>query len=335
MAVEIDKSLYYNPNALLSFNRVMNFVIGQRGLGKSYAWKVHPIKRFIKHKEQFIYVRRYKTELKNFDKYFDDVRQEFPDHKLEVKGKCLYVDGELMGWAIPLSAWQSMKSTAFPYVCNIVFDEFIREKDIVGYLPNEVEAFLNLCHTVFRSRDNVRAICLSNSVTIVNPYFLYFNLVPDINKRFNKFDDCVVEIPPSYDFAEQQRQTKFGKLVDGTNYGDMALDNVFVGDSDTFLEKRSKESRYGFTLVYNGINFGVWYDNHLNLMYVSGTHDPNSSNRFALTLDDVDEKTSIVRSKNDNYYIGKFVKAFRHGVLRFENQTMRNLGYEMLNKLKA
>jgi hypothetical protein len=32
----MDESLYYNPNKMLSYNRILNFVIGARGIGKSF-----------------------------------------------------------------------------------------------------------------------------------------------------------------------------------------------------------------------------------------------------------------------------------------------------------
>jgi hypothetical protein len=152
---------------------------------QSYAWKVHPIKRFLKYGEQFIYLRRYKPELKKVNQYFDNVKEEFPGIELKVKGREFYVNGKLAGWAIPLSSWQSEKSNAYPNVSTIIFDEFLREKDNSGYMPNEVSALLNLMDTVFRDRENCRCVALSNAVSVVNPYFLYFNLIPNINKRFN------------------------------------------------------------------------------------------------------------------------------------------------------
>jgi hypothetical protein len=181
----MDKSLYYNPNKMLSYNRILNFVIGARGIGKSYAWKVHPIKRFLKYGEQFIYLRRYKPELKKVNQYFDNVKDEFPGVELKVKGREFYINGKLAGWAIPLSSWQSEKSNAYPNVSTIIFDEFLREKDNSGYMPNEVSALLNLMDTVFRDRENCRCVAFPMRVSVVNPYFLYFNLIPNINKRFN------------------------------------------------------------------------------------------------------------------------------------------------------
>lgn len=330
----IEKSLYYNPNKLLSYNRILNFVIGARGIGKSYGFKKYVIKRFLKHKKQFIYLRRYKTELKKVKNFFNDVAQEFPNCEFKVKGYELFINGKLAGYAIPLSAWQNEKSNAYPDVETILFDEFIREKDNSGYLPNEVNALLNLMDTVFRTRDDVRCICLSNAVSIVNPYFLYFDLVPDTNKRFNAYRDIVVEIPDSADFSIERRKTRFGSLIDGTDYADMALDNEFVNDSKIFIEKRSKESRYQFSIKYKGMIMGVWVDVDKGLMYLSTDHDPSSKLVFALTTDDLNENTLLMLTWKKNYYLIKLVRAFLNGVLRFDNQVLRNVGYEMFKKMR-
>jgi hypothetical protein len=318
---------------MLSYNRILNFVIGARGIGKSYAMKVHPIKRFIKHGEQFIYVRRYKPELKKIANYFNDVMGEFPNHQFKVKGHEFYIDGKLAGWAIPLSTWQSQKSNAYPNVSTMIFDEFIREKDNSGYIPNEVEALLNLMDTVFRSRENVRCICLSNAVSVVNPYFLYFGVVPNIHKRFNAYKSLLIEIPDSKDFSEERRKTKFGELIDGTEYGDMSLDNEFVNDSSVFIERRSKESKFQFSVIYKGMTMGIWVDVDKGIMYLSGDYDPSSKLVFAMSTEDLNENAMLLSGWKNNYYLKKMVNAFMNGYLRFDNQVMRNVGYEMFKKM--
>lgn len=329
------ESLYYDPNKMLSYDRILNFVIGARGIGKSYAMKKHPIKRFIKHGEQFIYVRRYKPELKKISNYFNDVSQEFPDHEFKVKGRQFFIDGKLAGWAIPLSAWQSEKSNAYPMVTTIIFDEFIRERDNSGYIPNEVDALLNLMDTVFRTRENGRCICLSNAVSVINPYFVYFGLVPDINKRFNAYKHILIEIPDSKDFSDERRKTKFGQLIDGTEYGEMSLDNEFVNDSDVFIEKRSKNSKFVFSIVYKGMRMGVWVDTQQMLLYLTTDHDPSTKSVYALTADELEEGVVLVTNYKKNYHIRKLCSAFMNGQLRFDNQLMRTIGYEMFKKMRV
>lgn len=329
------ESLYYDPNKMLSYDRILNFIIGARGIGKSYAMKKHPIKRFIKYGEQFIYVRRYKPELKKIGNYFNDIAQEFPNHEFKVKGRQFFIDGKLAGWAIPLSAWQSEKSNAYPMVTTIVFDEFIRERDNSGYIPNEVDALLNLMDTVFRTRENGRCICLSNAVSVINPYFVYFGLVPDINKRFNAYKHILIEIPDSKDFSDERRKTKFGQLIDGTEYGEMSLDNEFVNDSDVFIEKRSKISKFVFSIVYKGMRMGVWVDTQQMLLYLTADHDPSTKNVYALTADDLEEDMILVSNYKKNYHIRKLCSAFMNGQLRFDNQLMRTIGYEMFKKMRV
>lgn len=332
----MDKSsLYYNPNQMLSYNRILNMIIGARGIGKSYGMKKHVTNRFLKHGEQFIYVRRYKGELRKVANFFDDVKQEFQKVELKVKGRQFYINGKLAGWAIPLSMWQSEKSNAYPNVSTIIFDEFIREKDNSGYLPNEVEALLNLMDTVFRDRENVRCICMSNAVSVVNPYFLYFDLVPNTSKRFNAYKNILVEIPNSRDFSEERRKTRFGSLIDGTEYGDMSLDNEFVNDSSLFIERRTKESKFQFGLVYKGMTMGVWVDIEGGIMFLSNDYDPSSKIVFALTTNDINENAMLMSNWRNNYYLKKLVNAFMNGYLRFDNQVLRNVGYEMFKKMRV
>lgn len=57
-------SMYYNYDKLFSYNdALILFVIGERGVGKSFGAKRHVLNRYLKTGEQFIYIRRYKTEL--------------------------------------------------------------------------------------------------------------------------------------------------------------------------------------------------------------------------------------------------------------------------------
>jgi hypothetical protein len=329
----MDESLYYDPNKLLSYNRILNCCIGARGIGKSYGFKKHVVNRFLKHGKQFIYLRRYKGELTKLPQFFNDIKNEFPNTEFKVKGRQLFINGKQAGWGIPLSAWQSEKSNAYPDVETILFDEFIREKDNSGYLPNEVPALLNFLDTVFRDRENVRCVCLSNAVTIVNPYMIYFGIIPDIKKRFNAYESIVIEIPDSKDFSASRRQTKFGKLIDGTEYGEMALDNTFTNDSQVFIDKRSKNSRFICSVVYNGMTFGIWVDSDIGLMYLSTEYDPSSKLVFAMTTEDLDENTMLMSNWKNNYYLVKMVSAFKKGYLRFDNQVVRNIAYELFKRM--
>ena len=174
----MDKTFYYTLQRVLSFNALINIIIGERGVGKSYTTKKHVINRFIKKGEEFVYLRRYKTELKSsVPKFFDDIitNKEFPNANFKVKNNMFYIDDKIAGYALPLSTANILKSTSFAKVKTIVFDEFIIDKGCYHYLQNEVEQFLDIIETVGRLRD-IKVFLLGNAISITNPYFNYFDL---------------------------------------------------------------------------------------------------------------------------------------------------------------
>ena len=80
---------YYSFDRILSRNAVFNMVMGARGVGKSYGAKKYVLKRSVERGEQFIYLRRYKTELKTRGSFVADVAHEFPDQEFEVRSGVL------------------------------------------------------------------------------------------------------------------------------------------------------------------------------------------------------------------------------------------------------
>ena len=185
-------SIWWNPAELLSHRCNFNFVIGNRGGGKTYNAKKQAIKRFKKNRQQFIYLRRYQTELDTMEDFWGDIRNDedllkkFPDLELSQQGGKFYINGELAGYAIALSTSTKLKSVPFPLVTLIIFDEYIIDKGRLTYLRNEAQVFLEFYDTVARMRNNVIALFLGNAISIVNPYFNYFDIKPDLNKRFTK-----------------------------------------------------------------------------------------------------------------------------------------------------
>ena len=93
---------WYSFDRVNSYNSFYHFILTNRGFGKSYGAKKRCIDRFLKYGEQFVYVRRYKTELKKISRYFEDIKERYKGHDLEVRGRTFYCDGKVCGYAIPL-----------------------------------------------------------------------------------------------------------------------------------------------------------------------------------------------------------------------------------------
>lgn len=325
--------MWYDKQQMLSHNKIMNMVLSNRGGGKTFHFTRWGIDDFKKTKRQTVWVRRYQTEIDEMllnGKFFDAVREYYPNDELTIEGNTGKVNGEVAFYFIALSTSRQLKSNNYPFVNKIIFDEFIIDKGRVTYLKSEVEVFLDLYETVARTRDNVRAVLLANSITIVNPYFLFWNIKPDTGKRFTVKGQVCIELFTDADFIVQKQKSRFGQLVKGTRYSDYAIENKWLLDTDTFIEPKTPKSEFMLAMKYNGIYYGFWVDYHVGLIYVNKQYDPSSYSLFCLQKDDHEANLLLVKSLSDSKRIQRIVFAFRNGLIRFEDMQVKNQFYEFI-----
>lgn len=324
--------MFWNINKCLSYNALFNFIIGNRGAGKTYGAKKFVISRFLKYGEQFVYLRRYKEELKNIKNFFNDVSVEFPETKFKVKGKELYIDDKLAGYVIPLSTSKIQKSTSYPDVRTIIFDEFIIDTGVYHYLPDEVTYFLEFYETVARMRD-VRVLLLSNAMTVGNPYFYYFNIKIPYNNDISCKDDILIEMVNNDEFIETKNKTRFGKLIQGTKYGDYAVNNEFLRDSNTFIEKKSGNCVLLFSFEFQSNIIGVWCNYQANKLYMS--YDFDLSRRvYAITTDDLKPNTILISRMKNLQSFQTFALAYKNGLVYYESQKIKKVCEEIYKILQ-
>lgn len=335
--------IYYDYQRVLSYNALMTYIIGERGVGKSYGAKEFVADRFINKGKQFVYLRRYKTELKEammkkgHPIFFEQIvynedgtkNKKYENHKLTNKNDTMYIDNKLCGFAMPLSIANILKSSTYNNVDTIIFDEFIIDKGCYHYLQNEVEQLLDVIETVGRLRD-IRIIFLGNAISITNPYFTYFNLSLPYNsdivvsKKDNKGNPLIiVNYIKNLKYREVKKQSRFGQLIDGTEYGKYAIDNEFLRDSKSFIRKKSKTSKFYFILVINGKHYGVWCDYKDGLMFISNDYDPNCPVIFSINPDDHNENTLLIRCRTSPFF-KSIIEHYRLARLCFENQQIKN-----------
>lgn len=326
-------NFYYDNTQLLSYNKIFNFVIGNRGGGKTFNAKKWAISDFIKRKKQFVWVRRYKNELKKINQFYADIAFMFPDNKLEVKGKVAYIDGEAAGFFINLSTASQDKSVSFPSVNKIIFDEFIIDKGAIRYLPNEVECFLELFETVARMRDDVRALFIANAISIVNPYFLYFKLMPKKDQRITRNEHIAIELVANQDYIDEKNKTRFGQLIKGTEYGNYAVENEFLRDNETFIEQKPPTASYRYCIKYKGAFYGLWYDINNGAIYVNTQINREFGPTYAITKDDHELNTLLLKNQANTLALRQLKQAFELGAIRYNSQTTKNQFYEIIGIL--
>ena len=335
--------MFYDYSKLISYNALLNFVIGERGVGKTYGAKKFVINDFLKNGNQFVYLRRYKTELDiAMDGFFTQLQDngDFTDVAFEIKQNRKKVPkflckGEECGYAIPLSTANILKSASYSKVKTIIFDEFIIDKGSYHYLQNEVIQFLDVIETIARLRD-VRVLLLGNAISISNPYFNFFNLTIPYGSEFKRFKDglILVNYIKNETYRKVKRESRFGRLIDGTEYGKYAIDNEWLRDSKAFISKRTQQAKPFATIKISGKTYGIWRDFKEVMIFISKDYEPSNPCKFAFNEYDHNETTTLIRVRH-NTWMQTIIEAYRMGRLFFENQKIKNDFMNVLNKFLA
>lgn len=334
---------YYNFDKIYSYNATFNFLVGSRGLGKTYGAKLKVLKAALKRGDQFIYMRRYKEELQTSSRtFFADIEDEFPDWDFRANGWLAEMAPvstrdekkrvwKTIGYFIPLSRAQAMKSVAFPNVKTIIFDEFIIEKGMTHYLPAEAESFQNFYSTVDRWKDKTKVFFLANSVSIMNPYFLAYDIKPDeVGELFTKSDGFILcHFVDAKDFSNEVYQTKFGKFIAGTGYADYAVGSEFKDNGDALIRQKSSDAKYIYTIETAQGIFSVWSSWSSHEFFIQERR-PKDESIFTMLPNSMDEGKTFIQY-NDRM-IQVLRTAWRNGSTYFDNSKSRNAFTEIFKR---
>lgn len=211
----------------------------------------------------------------------------------------------------------------------IVFEEMLEPKN--KYIKNEVEQLFEFYNTVDRYT-NTQLFGIANLMVSNNPYFDYFGITP-FKEEFRWYKNKTllvqnVKIKAMENFVKQQR---FYNLVEGTAYADYLTNNTPWQDDNYAIEKRPKDSR----LVYNirhkkndgkddGL-YGIWEKN--GIFYVSKINNPTHA--IYSTYKSMEKDDILMRKGESAYQLLNYCS--ENGSLRFENITIRDMIYHILN----
>jgi hypothetical protein len=324
--------MFYDYNNILSRNAMLNFILTNRNGGKTYGFKKKAINNFLKKNEQFIYVRRYKSEFKKIITFFEDIQYKYPEHEFKCNKNFAYIDDKIAGYFIPLSTANNEKSTAYPHVTLMGYDEFIINKKNQRYLPDEPNLLNGLIETVVRLRDNLTVVCLANNVTICNPYFEYWNIYPDFEEGIRTYDrgeKICVEMRVTKDVIEEKLKNRWGKLMNSTRYGQHAFNNKSLIDDDNFImNKKPDGSKFMFSITLNSEEIGVWAKG--DIFFCDKTIINTSPLRFVLQKSDMTPDLKIVDRLNSASIMYVYKNAFKNGRVFYKNKYVKSTMYDIL-----
>lgn len=183
-------SKFYSLTAIEKCQAIYNVIIGKRSNGKTYACLEKIIREFISTGKQGAYLRRYREDFrgKRGDQLFaahvaNGVISSLTNGEwTSVKyyaGRWYFSkfdpllnkevrDSDPFCFGFSLSEMEHDKSTSYPDITTIVYDEFITRS---YYLPDEFVLFMNVLSTIIRGRYDVTIYMLGNTVNKFCPYF--------------------------------------------------------------------------------------------------------------------------------------------------------------------
>lgn len=173
---------FYSLDSILKRDAQYNIIFGERSNGKTYACLKYGLERYSENGKQFAYIRRSKEdftgrrgasmfdaltangEIKRiFDYDWTDVYyygSRWYLCRYDEKGNRI-TDEKPFCYGFALSTSEHDKSTSYPNVTTIIFDEFITRQ---YYLVDEFTILANVISTIIRQRTDVKIFMLGNTV---------------------------------------------------------------------------------------------------------------------------------------------------------------------------
>lgn len=189
---------FYSLKKILEKDAQYNVIFGERSNGKSYAVLDYILKNYCKTGKKGAIIRRWHEDYRGkrgqavFSPlvsnglvsrytngewtgiYFWSTQWFLCRQETDSKGRVKIIKSEdPFCYAFALTETEHDKSTSYPDVTTVLFDEFITRS---GYVPDEFILFMNTLSTIIRYRTDVKIFMLGNTVNKYCPYFAEMGL---------------------------------------------------------------------------------------------------------------------------------------------------------------
>lgn len=253
---------HYNCNKYYSYPHIfLGMIDGGRGIGKTTSFLIKGLLNAEKG-EEFIYLRRYKPEIKKFvnKDSFAPIIDGIIYQGDGTGGYNVFFEKKQLGYMISLSTARSYKSVDFSKVTLIIFDEaFVRQTPNYRYLQDEVIQFLEFLSTVIRTRTNVKVVMLGNNEDVFSPYHSYFN-IPIFNGVYIDAEHSIYceHAKNSAELLEDEKKTGLFSLIKDTQYGSYHYDNELLGEGNVEIIEKPANASLLVRLIVNNYMLNVY-----------------------------------------------------------------------------
>lgn len=170
---------YYRAGIMIGFHS------GERRIGKTLYWTHVACRLYQDYGRTTLWLRNKLIEVQdaNFTSSFlnDAKRLGWAPEEWEGRPDGIYTgpgkDGRKIIEFRSLSTYSNARGGAHPDCELIVLDEY---QDETGRFPRQAcTGLLSLTKTYLNGRETARVVCLSNTISAINPYFAHFRIYPD------------------------------------------------------------------------------------------------------------------------------------------------------------
>lgn len=245
---------YLNIREILNSNSSFIFIVGARGVGKTYG----ALKYALESGAVFGYMRRTQAQADIINKEefspLKPVLEEkglnigiqkvtkysagFYAYDIDEKGKRVYED-TAVGYTLALSTVANLRGFDMSNMKLLIYDEFIPEKH-ERLMKGEGNALLNCYETINRNRElngqkPLKLLCLANSNDLINPVFEAFGITEKAESMhrkkqiFSRLSERSIDIYLIYNspVSVKKAETALYKAAQDSTFKEMALNNDF------------------------------------------------------------------------------------------------------------
>lgn len=327
----------------------ITFVLGAKGIGKTFGLRKICVERFIKHGELFCEICRTNAERDEvMPGYFDKLQSAgfFKEYVFKVEKACGYIarqplddetpEWDLICYFVSLTNFQREKKRTFMFPRRFIFDEAVIDvKDKHHrYLHDEFFILANLLDSISRQQpgDDTRynVFLLANAVDMTCPHLRYLgiNKIPKFGYTFYKGKTVLLHYVEPWDAEERKTQTLVGRMLQGHEESAVIFDNEFEDRTGNEIMRKTPNAQYKFAFKWGRMTFAIWIDEKRGLWFVTSKVPKGSGNVYTLTKRDSSVNYQIVQKADP---LARLVsEVFYIGGLRYESASLREAFFEVL-----
>lgn len=354
---------FYDGSKLLSMQDLdgrkpeIYLCTSNRSAGKTTYFSRYFMNRFLKYGEKFTLLYRFNYELDDVsNKFFKDInRLFFNGYGMTDERRAAGIYHELFlhypdeteetphavscGYAVSINSADQLKkySHLLSDTSRMLFDEF--QSETGHYCSNEIKKFLSIHTTIARGAGSqsryVPVVMLSNSVSILNPYYVNLGIANRLQKntKFLRGHGWILEQNFNASASAALQSSAFLSAFSANDYADYASEGKYLNDSPEFIQKMPESGSYLCTFAYDGSNYSIKEYPAAGCIYISDSFDASYPYRIAVDLPD--HRINYVLLSRNDALIRQLTDLFNRGCVRFKNQTCKNafialIAYKML-----